>query len=103
MVADIEIAQAAKMRPILDVAADLGLGKDDLVLKSDSIAKIRLTAVERARKARQGKFVLVTGTTPTRYGGGKTLTTGGIGQALNRPGTKGIKAVRETAHGPVSS
>ena len=63
MVADIEIAQAAKMRPILDVAADLGLGKDDLVLKSDSIAKIRLTAVERARKARQGKFVLVTGTT----------------------------------------
>jgi len=101
MVADIEIAQAAKMRPILDVAADLGLGKDDLVLKSDSIAKIRLTAVERARKARQGKFVLVTGTTPTRYGEGKTLTTVGLGQALNRLGTKGIIAVREPSLGPV--
>src|SRR3989475_6716892 len=101
MVADIEIAQAAKMRPILGVAADLGLGKDDLVLKSESIAKVRLTAVDRVRKARQGKFVLVTGTTPTRYGEGKTLTTVGLGQALNRLGKKGIVAVREPSLGPV--
>src|SRR6266480_4502279 len=101
MVADIEIAQAAKMRPILDVAADIGLGKDDLVLKSESIAKVRLAAVDRARKGRQGKFVLVTGTTPTRYGEGKTLTTVGLGQALNRLGTKGIVAVREPSLGPV--
>jgi len=101
MVADIEIAQAAKMRPIIDVAADLGLGKDDLVLKSESIAKVRLAAVDRARKARQGKFVLVTGTTPTRYGEGKTLTTVGLGQALNRLGTKGLIAVREPSLGPV--
>src|SRR5207247_10117496 len=95
MVADIEIAQRAKMRPILDVAADIGLGKNDLVLKSESIAKVRLAAVDQARKARQGKLVLVTGTTPTRYGEGKTLTTVGLGQALNRLGTKGIVAVRE--------
>src|SRR3989449_2286791 len=101
MVADIEIAQAAKMRPILDVAADIGLGKDDLVLKSESIAKVRLAAVDQARKARQGKFVLVTGTTPTRYGEGKTLTTVGLGQALNRLGKKGIVAVREPSLGPV--
>src|SRR6266513_2246041 len=101
MVADIEIAQAAKMRPILDVAADIGLGKDDLVLKSESIAKVRLAAVDRARKGRQGKFVLVTGTTPTRYGEGKTLTTVGLGQALNRLGMKGIVAVREPSLGPV--
>src|SRR2546423_5612024 len=101
MVADIEIAQAAKMRPILDVAADIGLGKDDLVLKSESIAKVRLVAVDRARKGRQGKFVLVTGTTPTRDGEGKTLTTVGLGQALNRLGTKGIVAVREPSLGPV--
>src|SRR5439155_969671 len=59
MVADIEIAQRAKMRPILDVAADIGLGKDDLVLKSESIAKVRLAAVDQARKARQGKLVLL--------------------------------------------
>src|SRR5207302_1233383 len=101
MVADIEIAQAAKMRPILDVAADLGLGKDDLVLKSESIANVRRADVDRARKSRQGKFVLVTGTTPTRYGEGKTLTTVGLGQALNRLGTKGIVAVREPSLGPV--
>src|SRR5438046_9593482 len=101
MVADIEIAQRAKMRPILDVAADIGLGKDGLGLKTESIAKVRLAAVDRARKARQGKLVLVTGTTPTRDGEGKTLTTVGLGQALNRLGKKGIVAVREPSLGPV--
>src|SRR5207302_9929051 len=85
----------------VDVAADLGLSRDDLVLKSDYIAKVRLAAVDRARKARQGKFVLVTGTTPTRYGEGKTLTTVGLGQALYRMGTKGIVAVREPSLGHV--
>jgi formate--tetrahydrofolate ligase len=101
MVADIELAQAAKMRPIVDVAADLGLNQDDLVLKGEFIAKVRLAAVDRARKNRQGKFVLVTGTTPTRYGEGKTLTTVGLGQAMNRLGTKGIVAIREPSLGPV--
>src|SRR5256885_10059827 len=101
MVADIEIAQRVTMRPIVDVAAGLGLSRDDLVLKGDYIAKVRLAAVDRARKARQGKFVLVTGTTPTRYGEGKTLTTVGLGQALNRLGTKGLIAVREPSLGPV--
>ncbi|MGI0148570.1 MAG: formate--tetrahydrofolate ligase, partial [Thermoplasmata archaeon] len=101
MVADIEIAQAARMRPIVDVAADLGLGREDLVLKSEHIAKVRLAAVDRARKARQGKFVLVTGMTPTRYGEGKTLTTVGLGQTLWRLGTKGVVAVREPSLGPV--
>src|SRR2546428_2168005 len=101
MVADIEIAQAARKRPILDVAAELGLGREDLVLKRESSANARLPAVNWARKARQGKFVLVTGTTPTRYGEGKTLTTVGLGQALNRLGTKGIVAVREPSLGPV--
>src|SRR2546423_7584481 len=100
MVADIEIAQAARKRPILDVAAELGLGREDLVLKSDAIAKVRLAAVDQARKARQGKFVLVTGTTPTRYGEGKTLTTVGLGPALNRIGKTGIIAVREPSLGP---
>ena len=101
MVADIEVAHAARMRPIVDVAADLGLARDDLILKSEHIAKVRLAAVDRARKARQGKFVLVTGMTPTRYGEGKTLTTVGLGQALNRLRTKGVVAVREPSLGPV--
>jgi formate--tetrahydrofolate ligase len=101
VIADIEIAQAAKMRPIVDVAADLGLDRDELVLKSEFIAKVKMSAIDRARKARQGKFVLVTGTTPTRYGEGKTLTTVGLGQALNRLGTRGVAAVREPSLGPV--
>src|SRR2546428_3582559 len=101
MVADIEIAQRVTMRPIVDVAAGLGLGRGDLILKGGYIAKGRLAAVDRARKARQGKLVLVTGTTPTRYGEGKTLTTVGLGQALNRIGTKAIIAVREPSLGPV--
>ncbi|HYY47610.1 MAG TPA: formate--tetrahydrofolate ligase [Thermoplasmata archaeon] len=101
MVADLEVAQAATMRPIADVAADLGLADEDLVLKSPFIAKVKLSAVDRARKGRQGKFVLVTGTTPTRYGEGKTLTTVGLGQALNRLGTRGVVAVREPSLGPV--
>ena len=89
------------MRPILDVASGLGLDRSDLILKSDYIAKVGLAAVDRARKARQGKLVLVTGTTPTRYGEGKTLTTVGLGEALTRLGTKAVVAVREPSLGPV--
>src|SRR2546428_7586918 len=101
MVADIEIARSVTMRPIVDVASGIGLNRTDLILKSDYIAKVGLDAIDRARKARQGKLVLVTGTTPTRHGEGKTLTTVGLGQALNRLGTKAIVAVREPSLGPV--
>src|SRR2546422_3210075 len=83
MVADIEIAQRVTMRPIVDVAAGLGLGRDDLILKGDYIPKVRLPAVDRPRKARQGKLVLVTGPNPTPYGGGKTPPTAGPGQTPN--------------------
>src|SRR3970040_1203717 len=88
MVTDIELAQATRLRPILDVAGDLGLGAADLVLRGDHIAKVRLAPVERAKKSKRGRLVLVTGTTPTRQGEGKTLTTVGVGQALNRLGTR---------------
>ncbi len=101
MRSDIEIAQAARMRSILEVAAEVGLPPDDLVLKGGHIAKVRLVAVERARTNRQGKLVLVTGTTPTRLGEGKTLTTVGLGQAFWRLGTRAIAAIREPSLGPV--
>ncbi len=101
MLTDIEIAQSAKMRPIVDVAADVGLGREDLILRGDYIAKVRPAAIERARKARQGKLVLVTGTTPTRHGEGKTVTTVGLGQAMNRLGTKAVITLREPSLGPV--
>src|SRR5439155_26175490 len=69
--------------------------------KAAYIAKVRPAPVNRARQARQGKLVRVTGTTPSRYGEGKTLTTVGLGQALNPIGTKAIVAAREPSLGPV--
>ena len=101
MLTDIEIAQAAPMRPIVDVAADVGLRPEDLVLKGEHIAKVRMAAVDGARAAPRGKLVLVTGTTPTRLGEGKTLTSVGLGQAFWRLGVKGIVAIREPSLGPV--
>ncbi len=101
MTTDIEIAQSATMRPIVDVAADLGLGRESLVLHGEHIAKVRPSAVERAAKSRPGRLVLVTGMTPTRHGEGKTVTTVGLGQALNRLGTKAAITLREPSLGPV--
>ena len=101
MTTDIEIAQSATMRPIVDVAADLGLGRESLVLHGDHIAKVRMSAIDRAIQARAGKLVLVTGTTPTRHGEGKTVTTVGLGQALNRLGRKAAITLREPSLGPV--
>lgn len=101
MPTDIEIAQSAKLRPIVDVAAEIGLEPKDLILRGGHIAKVRLAAVERARKATQGKLVLVTGCTPTRLGEGKTITTVGLGQTLNRLGAKAIITLREPSLGPV--
>ena len=101
MATDIELAHSVALRPIVDVAADMGLASKDLVLRGEDIAKIRLSAVERAKRSKQGRLVLVTGTTPTRSGEGKTLTTVGLGQALTRIGTKAIVAIREPSLGPV--
>src|SRR3970040_1751901 len=101
MLADIEIAQASRMRPILEVAASVALPPEDLVQRGEHIAKVRLAAVERARRSPPGKLVLVTGTTPTRLGEGKTLTCVGLGQAFRRIGVRGIVAIREPSLGPV--
>src|SRR2546426_207982 len=101
MVADIEIAQSVPMRPIVDIASGLGLARGDLILKSDYIAKAALAGGAGAGKARKERLVLAPATPPTRHGEGKTLTTVGLGQALNRLGTKAIVAVREPSLGPV--
>jgi formate--tetrahydrofolate ligase len=101
MPTDIEIAQSSKMRPIVDVAADLGIGPEDLVLHGPHIAKVRLDVVEKAKKHPRAKLVLVTATTPTKHGEGKTLTTVTLGQAANRLGTKSTITLREPSLGPV--
>lgn len=101
MPTDIEIAQSAKMRPIVDVAADLGIGPEDLVLHGPHIAKVRLGVVDRVKKHPRAKLVLVTATTPTKHGEGKTLTTVTLGQAANKLGTKAVITLREPSLGPV--
>lgn len=101
MPTDIEIAQSAKMRPIVDVGADLGIGPEDLILHGPHIAKVRLGVVDRVKKHPRAKLVLVTATTPTKHGEGKTLTTVTLGQAANRLGTKATITLREPSLGPV--
>ena len=96
---DIEIAQAAKLRPIAAVAAEVGLTPDDLLPYGRTKAKLTPEAV-RARKPK-GKLVLVAGINPTPAGEGKSTVTIGVGQALRKLGTKVMICVREPSLGPV--
>jgi formate--tetrahydrofolate ligase len=96
---DIAIAQAAKLRPIPEVAAELGLSDDELELYGKYKAKISLRAL-RQRTAK-GRLVLVTGINPTPAGEGKSTVTVGVTQALRRLGKNAILAMREPSLGPV--
>ncbi len=96
---DIAIAQAAKMRPIADVAAEIGLGPDEILPYGRYKAKISAEAV--AARTPKGKLVLVTGINPTPAGEGKSTVTVGLAQALRRMGKKVIVAIREPSLGPV--
>ena len=83
---DLEIAQAVELKPILEVAASLGLTIDDLDLYGKYKAKIHLDVLERFADRPQGKYVDVTAITPTPLGEGKTTTTVGLTQGLGRAG-----------------
>ena len=98
---DVEIAQAAKLKPITEIAEELGLGADEIELYGAHKAKVSLDALERRKDAPDGKLILVTAMTPTPLGEGKTLTTVGLGQALARLGKKSVICVREPSLGPV--
>jgi formate--tetrahydrofolate ligase len=96
---DIAIAQAAKLRPIQDVAAELGLGPDDILPYGRYKAKIAGDVVARAKPT--GRLVLVTGINPTPAGEGKSTVTVGVAQALRRLKKKVVVAIREPSLGPV--
>ena len=96
---DIAIAQAAKLRPIRDVAAELGLSDDELELYGKYKAKISLRALQQ--RPPKGRLVLVTGINPTPAGEGKSTVTVGVTQALRRLGKNAILAMREPSLGPV--
>ena len=100
MKTDIEIAQAAKMKPIKEIAELVGLSDDDLELYGNYKAKVKLDVLTRLQNAEKSKLVLVTAITPTPAGEGKTTTTVGLGQALNKLGKKAVIALREPSLGP---
>ena len=83
---DIDIAQAATLRPIREVAADVGLNEDDLDLYGKYKAKVHLDVLQRLQDRPQGKYIDVTAITPTPLGEGKSTTTIGLVQGLGRRG-----------------
>jgi formate--tetrahydrofolate ligase len=98
---DIEIARAATMRPIAGIAAAIGLSDADIEPHGHYIAKISAATLARLRTKPRGKLVLVTAINPTPAGEGKTTTTIGLGDALNRIGRETVIALREPSLGPV--
>ena len=96
---DIAIAQAAKLRPIADVARELGLADDEVEFYGRYKAKISLQTIERRKPT--GRLVLVTGINPTPAGEGKSTVTVGVTQALRKLGKKALLCIREPSLGPV--
>ena len=101
MLADIEIAQKAKMKPVVEIAKAAGIGLSEVELHGPYKAKIKLGALKRLKSKKDGKLILVTTMTPTAQGEGKTTTTIGLAQALRRAGRKAFVCIREPSLGPV--
>ena len=101
MATDIEIARAATLRPIADIAAAIGLGSADIEPHGHHIAKLATATLADLRDKPAGKLILVTAVNPTPAGEGKTTTTIGLADALNRIGRRAVIALREPSLGPV--
>ena len=101
MKSDIEIAQEAKMLPIIDIARQMGLEDDEVELYGKHKAKISLDVIARLKDRPNAKYIDVTAITPTPLGEGKTVTTIGLGLALNRIGKKAVNCIRQPSLGPV--
>ena len=101
MESDLDIARKATTRPIEEVADKLGLERSDLILQGSSIAKISWDRLKQAGNEKQGFLILVTSVNPTPFGEGKTVTTIGLNQGLNRRGHNATCVIREPSMGPV--
>ncbi|WP_442854009.1 formate--tetrahydrofolate ligase [Bacillus sp. FJAT-18017] len=97
---DIEIAQEAKMKPITEIAAMLGLAEDDLELYGKYKAKLSTDVLKKLQTRPSGKIILVTAINPTPAGEGKSTVTVGLGDAFNKIGKKAMIAMREPSLGP---
>jgi formate--tetrahydrofolate ligase len=101
MPTDIEIAQKAKMARIYEVAAKLGIAEEHLEPYGHYKAKVSLDYIDTLKSKPNGKLILVTAISPTPAGEGKTTTTVGLGDALNRIGKRTVICLREPSLGPV--
>ena len=101
MLSDIEIAQAATLKPILDIAKSIGFAAADLIPYGHHIAKLSYAGLRKLQHKPNGKLILVTAISPTPPGEGKTTTTVGLADALNRIGKKTVVCIREPSQGPV--
>ena len=97
---DLEIARAATMKPITEIAEALGVPADRVRAYGPTKAKIDITYLEGTSSAKKGKLILVTGISPTPAGEGKSTTTVGLGDALNRIGKNAMICLREPSLGP---
>jgi formate--tetrahydrofolate ligase len=97
---DIEIARAARKKPIMEIGRKLGISEKDLLPYGHDKAKISAEFIKSVRKNKDGKLILVTAINPTPAGEGKTTTTVGLGDGLNRIGKKAVVCIREASLGP---
>ena len=97
---DLDIAQAATLKPLGDIAEQMGIGPHLLEPHGDDVAKIRLEAIDELASRPRAKYVVVSAVTPTPLGEGKTTTTVGLGQAMRHVGRKATIAIRQPSMGP---
>ena len=101
MLTDIEIAQQAKMLPITEIAAPLGISPEELEPYGHYKAKLSESLYAKTACRPDGKLILVTAINPTPAGEGKTTVSVGLGQAMAKIGKKAVLALREPSLGPV--
>ncbi len=101
MDSDLQIAQKCSLKPIQEITARLGLLDDEVLPYGRYKAKVRLESIARLGNARIGKYIVVTGITPTPLGEGKTVTTVGLAQALVHLGKRAACCIRQPSMGPV--
>ncbi len=97
---DLDIAQAATLRPIREIIAEIGLSEDEIDFYGKYKAKVHLSVLDRLADRPNGKYIDVTAITPTPLGEGKTVTTIGLSQGLNYIGKKVFTCIRQPSQGP---
>ena len=100
MSSDIEIARRATFKPIQEIGEKLGITNEQLIPFGHDKAKLSMGCVESAKQQSQGRLILVTAMSPTPAGEGKTTTSVGLTDGLNRIGRKALVCLREPSLGP---